>query len=138
MVLVERILSISMILLSIFGTIYAQGFKKTAGILPTVALIMLFIFSSLILLISLRTKTEPRSKQDKNDENRQLFWVKFLITVLFFISLKYVSYFITAPITILSIGWLSKIKITQVILSTAIVCSAIYGIFILWLNVHLI
>lgn len=153
--LYEIIVSSFMLALGIAGSIYTQSFRKpNAKWMPLVAFGIMIIFSLVVLTKSLVKYFKNRGKEKEgspipaNQEGEgTVSWldaheslvsaIKIAIILLFFVSFKLINFFISMPIVICAIGFLSGISWKKVIPTAAVATAVTYGVFIAWLHVYI-
>lgn len=148
--LFENLVSAFMLILGVSGMIFVQGFTKAnARIMPEVAFIIMIVLSAIVLiknLVHARASVTPKASDQVSPEaddeagvKRKKYWlmfaVKFAIILFFFVTFPRINYFIMAPLTIIAVALLSGVSWKKVIPTAVVVTAAIYGIFIVWLNV---
>lgn len=148
----EFVMSIFMLTIGICGAIYTNTFRKqNAKYMPLFAFGVMIIFSLVVLVTTIikyrknRGQVSPKQAVIKADSSNTwisthaslVTFLKLLILLLFFISFKWINFFITMPLVVLAIGLLSEINWKKVV-PTAVVSTAVtYGVFILWLNIYM-
>lgn len=145
--LFENLVSAFMLILGAAGMVFVQGFtKENARIMPEVAFAIMIVFSVIVLVKNLArarvSAAAPQASADSDGESaadRKKYWlmfaVKFAIILFFFITFPRISYFVMAPLTIIAVALISGVSWKKVIPTAVVVTAAIYGIFIVWLNV---
>lgn len=149
--LYENLVSGFMLILGAGGMVFVQSFtKETTRIMPEVAFSIMIILSVITLMNNIiHAKTAASSKpvnaakntDEKSAAERKRFWmlffIKFAIILFFFVTFPRINYFVMAPITIIAVALLSGVNWKLAIPVAAISTGAIYGIFVVWLNVFI-
>lgn len=151
----EVIVSTFMLALGIAGSIYTQSFRKpNAKWMPLVAFGIMIVFSLVVLVNCLVKYLKNRGKEKEEapvsaepegegtvswlDAHENLVTaIKIVILLLFFVSFKLVNFFISMPIVICAIGFLSGLSWKKVIPTAAVATAVTYGVFIAWLHVYI-
>lgn len=153
--LYEVIVSSFMLILGIAGSLYTQSFRKpNAKWMPLVAFGIMIVFSLVVLIHSLvkyfknRGKEKEEAPVSANQEGEgSVSWldaheglvsaIKIAIILLFFVSFKLINFFISMPIVICAVGFLSGLSWKKVIPTAAVATAVVYGVFIAWLHVYI-
>ena len=153
--LYEVIVSSFMLILGIAGTLYTQSFRKpNAKWMPLIAFGIMIVFSLVVLIHSLvkyfknRGKEKEEAPVSANQEGEgSVSWldaheglvsaIKIAIILLFFVSFKLINFFISMPIVICAVGFLSGLSWKKVIPTAAVATAVVYGVFIAWLHVYI-
>ena len=151
----EIIVSSFMLVLGIAGSIYTQSFRKpNAKWMPLVAFGIMIVFSLVVLVNCLVKYLKNRGKESEEapvsaepEGEGTVSWlvahenlvtaIKIVILLLFFVSFKLVNFFISMPIVICAIGFLSGLSWKKVIPTAAVATAVVYGVFIAWLHVYI-
>ena len=146
-----------MLVLGIAGSIYTQSFRKpNAKWMPLVAFGIMIVFSLVVLANSLFKYFKKRGEEKEeapapvSPEQKEIAaasWldaheglvsaIKIVIILLFFVSFKLVNFFISMPIVICAVGFLSGLSWKKVIPTAAVATAVVYGVFIAWLHVYI-
>ena len=155
--LYEVIVSTFMLALGVAGSIYTQSFRKpNAKWMPLVAFGIMIVFSLVVLINSLvkylkkrgaEKEEAPAPVSPEQEEIVSASWldtheglvsaIKIGIILLFFVSFKLVNFFISMPIVICAVGFLSGLSWKKVIPTAAVATAVVYGVFIAWLHVYI-
>lgn len=149
----EIVLSCFMLAVGVWGSFYTRTFRKpNAKWMPLIAFGIMILFSLIVLVnafIKYRKKGSvvvKKTEATAPEENKDTWLSKhpYLVTAIklgiilfFFVSFKVVNFFITMPLAILAVGFLSDIHWKKVVPTAIIATLVTYGVFIMWLNVYM-